>query len=140
MAKEMATVLGIGLVLVGMLGFVIPDLLGTHLSAVHSVVHIATGIVALWLGLWGSPSAAKAFCIAFGAVYVLLGIAGFALGAAGGPSIGVPGPHDAHMLKVLPGMLEFGSVDHIIHVLLGALFIIGGVTTKTAPAAAPRTA
>ena len=140
MAKDFATVLGIGLILVGVFGFVIPDPLGMHLSALHSVVHIATGLVALWLGFWGSASAAKTFCIGFGAVYVLLGIAGFALGVAGAPSAGVPGPHDAHMLKLLPGMLELGAADHVIHVLLGALFLAGGVTTKSAPAAAPRTA
>ncbi len=54
MAKKIATILGIGVLLVGILGFVVPDLLGTHLSMLHSVVHIATGIVALWLGLFGS--------------------------------------------------------------------------------------
>ena len=133
MANKIATILGIGFLLVGVLGFVVPDFLGTHLSMVHTIVHLATGAVALWLGLKGSASAAKTFCVIFGAVYVLLGIAGFALGATGEPSAGVPGPHDARMLKVLPGMLELGTVDHLIHIVLGALFIIGGLMTKVAP-------
>jgi hypothetical protein len=37
-------------------------------------------------------------------------------------------------------MLELGTIDHLIHIVLGALFIIGGVATKVAPAPAPRTA
>ncbi len=132
MANKICTILGIVFLLVGVLGFVVPDLLGTHLSLVHSVVHLATGAVALWLGLKGSASAAKNFCIIFGAVYLLLGIAGFVAGKDADPSEGIPGPHDARMMKVLPGMLELGSMDHIIHVLLGAIFLIGGVMTKTA--------
>jgi hypothetical protein len=133
MANKIATILGIGFLLVGVLGFVVPDILGMHLSMVHSIVHLATGAVALWLGLKGSASAAKTFCVVFGAVYVLLGIAGFAFGTAGDPSAAVPGPHDAHMLKVLPGMLELGRVDHVVHIVLGALFVIGGLMTKVAP-------
>jgi hypothetical protein len=140
MANKICTILGFGFLAVGILGFFVPALLGTHLSAVHSVVHLATGAVALFLGLKGSAKSAKVFCIAFGAVYVLLGIGGFALGAVGDPTAGVPGPHDAHMLKVLPGMLELGTIDHLIHIVLGALFIIGGMATKVVPAPAPRTA
>src|SRR5687768_606757 len=102
MANKIATILGIIFLLVGVLGFVVPAPFGMHLSMVHSIVHLATGAVALWLGLKGSASAAKTFCVIFGAVYMLLGIAGFAFGAAGDPSAGVPGRYDAHMLKVLP--------------------------------------
>ena len=103
MAKDFATVLGIGLILIGMFCFAIPGLLGVS----HPVLHIAAGFVALWLGFWGSAATTKTFCIAFGAAYVLG---------------------------------ELGAAAHGIHMLLGALFIVGGVTTKTAPAATPRTA
>jgi Domain of unknown function (DUF4383) len=130
MAKKICTILGIGFLLVGVLGFVVPDVLGMHLSLVHSIVHIVTGAVALWLGLKGSAGAAKNFCIIFGAVYLLLGIAGFFAGHDADPSAGIPGPHDARLMKVLPGMFEVGTMDHIVHVLLGAVFLIGGLTTK----------
>jgi hypothetical protein len=131
MANRIATILGAGFLLVGILGFVMPSVLGMHLSAAHNVVHLVTGAVSLWLGLKGSAGAARAFCIAFGAVYLLLGIAGFAAGVDAAP--GVPGPHDARLLKLIPGTLEFGTMDHAVHILLGAIYLIGGIATRTAP-------
>jgi hypothetical protein len=123
MANKIATILGIGFLLVGILGFVMPDLLGAHLTLYHNIIHLVTGAVSLWLGLKGSPGAAKTFCVVFGTVYLLLGIAGF-----------VAGTGDDRMLHLIPEKLEFGTMDHAIHVLLGAIYIIGGFMTKTAPA------
>ena len=72
MAKDFATVLGIGLILIGVFGFAVPGFLGVS----HPVVHIAAGFVALWLGFWGSAATAKRFCVAFGAAYVLFIVGG----------------------------------------------------------------
>ena len=135
MANRIATILGIGFLLVGVLGFLMPAVLGMHLSAAHNVVHLVTGAVSLWLGLKGTVSAAKTFCIVFGLVYLLLGVAGFVAGADAEP--GVPGPHDARPLKILPGTLEFGTMDHGVHILLGAVYLIGGLMTRTVVAARP---
>jgi hypothetical protein len=136
MANRVATILGIGFLLVGIVGFVAPAVLGMHLSPAHNVVHLLTGAVSLYLGLKGSPGAARSFCIAFGAVYLLLGVAGFVAGGDGAP--GVPGPHDARLLKLIPGTLEFGTMDHIVHILLGAIYLIGGLMTKPVRAATSR--
>ena len=136
MSNRVATILGIGFLLVGILGLAVPSALGMHLSAAHNVVHLVTGAVSLWLGLKGSPSAAKTFCVAFGAVYLLLGVAGFVAGGDGAP--GVPGPHDARLLKLIPGTLEFGTVDHVVHILLGAIYLIGGLLTRPVHAATSR--
>lgn len=122
MANKIATVLGIVFILVGVIGFFMHDLLGAHLGMAHNVVHLVSGAIALWLGLKGSASGAKTFCIVFGAVYLLLGIAGFAAGSG-----------DGRMLAILPGQLELGTMDHIIHVALGVVFLIGGLATRTAP-------
>ena len=130
MANRIATILGIGFLLVGLLGFVMPGLLGAHLSIAHNLVHIVSGAAALWLGLKGSPQAAKTFCVVFGAVYLLLGVAGFVAGTDASPSTGIPHGNDTRMLKVIPGQLEFGTVDHVIHVLLGAVFLAGGLATR----------
>jgi hypothetical protein len=136
MANRVATILGIGFLLVGVIGFVAPAVLGMHLSVAHNVVHLVTGAVSLWLGLKGSASAARTFCIVFGAVYLLLGIAGFAAGADAAP--GVPGPHDARLLKLIPGTLEFGTMDHAVHILLGAVYLIAGFLTRGVRTAAAR--
>ena len=117
MAKTIATLLGVVFILVGLIGFVAPGLLGAHLDPPHNVVHLVTGAVALYLGLRGSLSAARMFCLIFGAVYLLLGIVGFVAG---------DGPD--RMLD-LANVLHFGTVDHIIHILLGGIFLIGGLMT-----------
>jgi len=32
--------------------------------------------------------------------------------------------------RVIPGSLEMGSPDHTVHIILGALFIIGALMTR----------
>lgn len=125
MAKTVCKILGVVFVLVGIAGFVKPDLLGTHLSLAHNLIHIASGAIALYLGFSGSSSAARTFCLVFGVVYLLLGVLGFVLGQPGTPAMaGMPA--DDKLWKVLPATLELGKMDHIVHLLLGAVFMIGG--------------
>jgi Domain of unknown function (DUF4383) len=119
MAKTLSTILGIGFILVGIAGFVAPNLLGAHLSFAHNIIHLFSGAVALYFGLAGSLAGARTFCLVFGVVYLLLGVAGF-----------VAGDGSERMLTVIPGALMLGTMDHIIHILLGALFLIGGLTTR----------
>lgn len=137
MANRIATILGIGFLLIGVIGFAAPTLLGMHLSLTRSVIHLLTGAVSLWLGLTGTPAAARNFCIAFGAVYLLLGVAGFLFGTTEDPSAGVPGPTDARLLKVIPGMFEVGTADHVVHMLLGAIYLVGGFMTRDLRRPAP---
>jgi hypothetical protein len=119
MAKTVCKILGVVFLLVGVAGFVAPRLLGAHLSPAHNVVHIVSGILALYFGFAGSLSAAKIFALIFGVVYLALGILGMALGT-GAERMWMVGP------------LEFGQSDHGIHILLGVVFLAGGLFTKTA--------
>lgn len=133
MAKTIATVLGIAFILVGIIGFISPGFLGTHLSLAHNLVHIISGAVALYFGLAGTLSGARLFCLVFGAVYLLLGVAGFLLGVDHQHTIaGIAQSHgtDTHLLQVIPGQLELATMDHIVHILLGIVFLIGGLLTK----------
>ena len=125
MAKTICKILGVVFILVGIAGFVQPGLLGTHLSLAHNLVHIVSGAVALYFGFAGSASGARTFCLLFGVVYLLLGIVGFVLGQPGTPTM-VGMAADPKLWKVLPGTLELGRMDHIVHVLLGLVFLIGG--------------
>ena len=122
MANKICTILGVVFLLVGVLGFVMPGFLGTHLSLAHNIIHLVSGAIALYLGLKGSPGAAKTFCLVFGVVYLLLGIAGF-----------VAGTGDDRMLTIIAGQLELGTMDHVVHVVFGVLFLFGGLTTKASP-------
>jgi len=115
MAKTVCKILGVIFVLVGVAGFVKMDLLGAHLNPAHNLVHIVSGAIALYFGFAGSASAARGFCLGFGIVYLLLGIVGWFVGS------GVE-----HMFNV-GDLLMLGKADHIIHVLLGVIFLAGGV-------------
>ena len=117
MAKTVCKILGVVFLLVGLLGFVKPDLLGAHLTMPHNLVHIVSGAIALYLGFAGTLSAAKAFSLVFGVVYMALGILGMALGTG-----------EQRMWMV--GPLHFGQADHGIHILLGVIFLAGGLFTR----------
>jgi hypothetical protein len=131
MAKTIATILGIGFILAGILGIVAPGVFGLHTSTAHNLVHLISGAVALYLGLRGTLRAARLFDLVFGAVYLLLGVVGFLLGSSQSTSAGMPGMNpDGRLLKLVPGVLEFGTPDHIVHILLGLIFLIGGLLTK----------
>jgi len=120
MAKTVAKILGVVFILVGLCGFAAPNLLGTHLSTTHNLVHLISGAVALYFGFAATLSAARLFCIVFGIVYALLGVAGFLLGS--GPD---------RMFEALASLgLHLGTMDHVVHILLGAVFLVGGFLTK----------
>jgi hypothetical protein len=118
MAKTVCKLLGLVFIVVGVAGFVAPTLLGAHLNTAHNAVHLVSGVIAIYFGFAGSAGAARGFCIFFGLVYLLLGVCGWFLGA---------GPE--HMLNIptTSPVLMLGTRDHIIHILLGVIFLAGGV-------------
>ncbi|HEV2761936.1 MAG TPA: DUF4383 domain-containing protein [Pyrinomonadaceae bacterium] len=132
MAKTICTLLGAVFILVGIVGFLAPGLLGMHLSPLHNVVHLVSGAAALYLGLKGTLAAAKTFCLAFGVVYLLLGVAGFLLGGAGPHTVTSVPAHssESSLFKLITGQLELASMDHIVHVLLGIVFLVGAFLTR----------
>ena len=130
MAKTICKLLGVVFLLVGLIGFIKPDLLGAHLSMAHNLIHIVSGILALYFGFAGSYSGARSFALAFGAVYLLLGIVGFIMGAPGTSTIANMTMEDSRLWKVIPNTLELGTADHAIHILLGIVFLAGALLTK----------
>jgi hypothetical protein len=115
MAKTVCKILGVVLLLVGVLGFThVLDPLGAHLNPAHNAVHIISAALALYFGFAGSAKAARGFCLVFGLVYLALGVCGWFLGTA-----------PDHMLNIST-LLTLGSRDHIIHILLGVIFLAGG--------------
>ena len=130
-AKTVATIMGVVFILAGLVGFISNDLLGFHLTAFHNAgVHIVSGAVSLYFGLKGTLAGARLFDLVFGVIYALIGVAGFLLGSQGSPSPGVPGPADSRLLKAIPHHLELGTSDHILHILLGLIFVVGALLTK----------
>ena len=115
MAKNVCKLLGIVFVIVGVAGFVAPHLLGAHLMPAHNLVHLVSGAIALYFGFAGSAAAAKGFCFIFGIVYLGLGVCGWFLGTG-----------SEHLLHLGGELLTLGTVDHVIHVALGLVFLAGG--------------
>jgi hypothetical protein len=115
MAKTICKLVGAILLLVGILGFThMLDFLGAHVGpthATHNLVHIISGVLALYFGFAGSASGARGFCLLFGLVYLGLGVIGLAKGE----------------LNITAIHLMLGKVDHLIHILVGALFLAGGL-------------
>jgi hypothetical protein len=85
MLRLFAIIFGIAFLGAGILGFspeYAPNnfLLGSfHVNAVHNLVHIITGVFALWVG-FSSFYATRLFFQIFGVVYLLVAILGFYYG------------------------------------------------------------
>jgi uncharacterized membrane protein HdeD (DUF308 family) len=117
MPRTFCKVLGVVLLVVGVLGFANPRLLGMHLSPVHNVIHLVSGGVALYLAAHGLRSSLRSFCLAFGAMYLSLAVLGFVAPDVASAMIG----HDAHMsARAL-------TPDNLVHVLLGGAFLVAGL-------------
>ena len=125
MTKRIATVLGVVFIIAGLIGFAAPGLMGMHLSVVHTLIHLVSGALALYFGLKTTPAAARTFCTVFGVVYGLLGLVG--LVASGSD----------RMLTLIPGQLVLGTVDHVVHLILGAVFLFAGLYKKPVLAGPP---
>ncbi|HVS30000.1 MAG TPA: hypothetical protein VMS98_00970 [Thermoanaerobaculia bacterium] len=130
MAKRTATILGVVFLVAGVGGFIMPGMLGFHLSPVHSIIHLVSGALSLFFGLKGTLAATRIFSFVFGTVYALLGMVGFAVGGAAVPSDGVPGPADLRLFKAIPGVLELGTIDHLFHIFIGLLYVASALATR----------
>lgn len=124
MAKTTATILGVIFLAIGLLGFGAPTMLGMHLSTTHNIIFLIAGLLALFFGWRGSLQAARGLCYVFGVVFALVGLIGL---LAGGP-----------LLTIIPGQLMFGTADSIVHLIFGALFLLGGFSTRPAAASTDR--
>jgi hypothetical protein len=115
MAKIICRIFGVLFVAIG----VMMIFRGEPQDQYHNLLHLATGIVALWIGFAGSRAAAKTFCLGFGVFYVAFGALGMALGD----------PAASRLWHVGPLHLDVG--DHTFHLVLGSIFLGSGALTKT---------
>ena len=91
MAKTYCKILAVAMMLTGVLGFVLPHLMGFHLTPVHNIIHLATGALATYLGFAGSYGGAQNFCRIFGLVYGLVAVLGFVAPGLLATILGHPG-------------------------------------------------
>jgi hypothetical protein len=91
----------------------------------HNALHMVTGVVALAVAFLGSRSAARTFCVGFGAFYTLFSVMGFVLG-------------DRTMQYAWHlGPLHLNLGDHLFHLVLGSVLLAIGLFTRRTMAVAP---
>lgn len=78
MAKTYAVVVGGVLLIVGIVGFLTPSVMGMTFGKAHNSIHILSGLIGLYCGLAAGGKNAGAYAKIFGLVYTLIAIAGFA--------------------------------------------------------------
>lgn len=120
--------MGFAFIVIGLMGVILPGILGMHLSMLHNLIHILSGALALWCG-FTAPNRAYNFCLGFGAVYGLLGIAGFVMGEPGYPAMGHM-EADQNLFRIIPNFLEFGTMDHVVHLLIGSFLLFTAFTFR----------
>ena len=115
MAKTYCRILGVAMLAAGVLGFVMPRLLGFHLTPVHNVIHLATGALAAYFGFAGSYVGAQNFCRAFGVVYGLVALLGFVAPGLLSTILGHPGLTSGDLMP-----------DNLFHVAVTVASLVAG--------------
>lgn len=119
MLKKMSVVFGVVLLLVGVLGF-IPGittdnhLLGIfHVNALHNIIHLVSGAVALYCGMT-SVKASKTYFQVFGVIYALVAILGFVYGD-----------------NAILGLVANNMADTWLHVVIAVTVLYLGFATSS---------
>jgi hypothetical protein len=136
-ARLYATLVGAVLVAAGIIGFfyessfstgdavVADDVFGLlAVNGWHNVVHIVLGLIGLAAA--GSAYAARTYCLAAGALYIVLAIWGF-LEVENG-------------YGVLIDLVPINTEDNFLHLILGLTGIGAGLATPTVAPRTPATA
>jgi hypothetical protein len=89
---------------------------GAHVDKYHNLMHLAWGALAFGFSFLGA-TAAKRFCIASGAFYLMLATLGLTLGNAAMSMAWYFGPMLLH------------TGDHIFHLVLGSIFLVMGLVS-----------
>jgi len=114
MAKTVSYVFGAVLTIVGIVGFFMNPVLGIFAAnTLHSVVHLATGLILLAIAMWMPASNSMALKI-FGVVYAILAVVGFIMSSQ----------------ALLFGLIDNSLADQVLHLALGLVFLWAGFMAK----------
>jgi len=120
MAKTVSKIAAMVLVLTGLAGIALPHMFGGNWSFAENVIHLFSAALASYFGTSATYKGARIFCAIMGVLYLVLGIAGFAVHLA-----------PDRVLTIIPRAMVLEPVDHVIHVIIGTAFIIGAINTRT---------
>lgn len=123
MAKKLVNTLGWIFIVIGVLGF-IPgitsngQLIGVfEVDGVHNIIHLITGILAVWLVKKGEDSA-RAYAKWFGIIYLIVTLWGFFVSDA------------------VLGFINVDGADNVLHLIVALLFLWVGFAGRKEMAAA----
>jgi hypothetical protein len=107
LAKPLAWLLGVVLTLVGLAGFFVDgQLLYFEVDTTHNLIHLASGLAALFAASKG-PAASRLYLLVFGAVYALVTVLGFWKGS-------------------VLGLISVNAADNWLHLAIAAASLIVG--------------
>ena len=111
MARPFCTLLGIVLIGVGLWGVVTGahahELLVFGVNGSHNLVHLISGVLAI-AAAWAGAGAARTFCLAFGAIYGVVAVAGFT------------------NISSVVGLLNLNRADDLLHAAIAAACLAVG--------------
>jgi len=113
-------------VVVGIIGFAVPNFLGMNLSIAHNIMHLASGVLALWVGFAASHRHVTLFSFILGLAYLALGILGFIYGNRDASVLYSSGLTE-YRLDLIPGVLSISKANHLNNILMGSLFVLAGL-------------
>ncbi|HVE76981.1 MAG TPA: hypothetical protein VND22_09515 [Actinomycetota bacterium] len=115
MARTYAKVVGVIVLLVGIAGLFMDQVIVFNSDMLEDIIHIVSGALLAYVGFMGSDSATKSTVTVIGAVYLLIGIIGFV---------------DSGIFGLMPS--GFDIYDNLLHLVLGALGLFAGMSGRTA--------
>lgn len=128
-SQTLCIVVGSFLIVLGLSGILTPEFMGLHLSPMNSLVLFASGIMSIWSGnsnvIMSTYYTSIGLCIFF----ALHAFVGFLMGEPGVPSVGYDAP-DELLVRIAPGFLELGTVDHVLHFLLAVFYFTGALSVS----------
>lgn len=127
--QTVSILVGCLMIVIGLAGFLNPEFMGLHLSVMHSFVLTGSGAVAIWAASSNDSKKAYRVDIILGVFFAINAIAGFMLGEPGIPGVGYDA-RDELLLKIAPGFLELGTIDHILHTFFSVFFFTGAFSWK----------
>ncbi|MGE3611285.1 MAG: hypothetical protein AB7I27_16955 [Bacteriovoracaceae bacterium] len=122
--QTLSILLGCFMIIIGLAGILNPGFAGLHLSLMHSLMLCATGVLSIWSGEIKDTHRSYYICMGLGFWFSIHAVAGYIVGSPGIPTVGYDSP-DSMLIKIAPGFLELGRVDHILHSLLAIFFFSG---------------
>lgn len=108
LVKPLTGLLGVVLTIVGIAGFFVPGmLLFFEVDTVHNVIHLASGLVALF-AFNSSQAYSRWYLIVFGLIYGIVTVIGFAMGGD------------------ILGLFHVNDADNYLHLAIAAVSLIVG--------------